>query len=145
LPRLTATVLCSLVLVAGAGCGGSSKPPWQDAASCLRPLATFFDHGRPLALPFRNPFGNATIQMSSPKVFQRELELSYASGASGANAAAFFFFAEPTDAQRVLRRVRTTPSFLPSGNLETIGPAIVRWSSSPAPRQRAAIVACITG
>jgi hypothetical protein len=31
------------------------------------------------------------------------------------------------------------------GNLETIGPAIVRWSSKPSPRQRAAVAACVTG
>ena len=147
MPRLTPTLvlgalaLCALTLVA---CGGSSKPAWQEASTCLRPLGTFFDHCRPLSLPFRNPFGTSQAQMASPKVFQRELELSYPSSGSGANAAAFFFFAADTDAQRVLKRVRDTPSFFPTGNLETIGPAIVRWSSSPGPRQRAAVVDCIT-
>jgi len=132
---------CVLALSA---CGGSSKPPWQDAATCLRPLATFFDHGRPLSLPYRNPFGPVPTQMAAPKAFQRELELSYAPTGSGANAADLFFFAEDADAARVLRRIRNTPNFFPTGNLETIGPAIVRWSSTPSPRQRAAVVACVT-
>jgi hypothetical protein len=134
---LVLTCLLSL-----SACGGSSKPPWQDAAACLRPLATFFDHGRPLSLPYRNPFGPVPTQMASPKAFQRELELSYAPTGSGANAADLFFFATNADAARVLRRIRNTPNFFPTGNLETIGPAIVRWSSTPSPRQRAAVVAC---
>lgn len=138
----TALVLCALVLAA---CRGSSKPAWREASTCLRPLGTFYDHGRPLSLPFRNPFGNSPTQMASPKVFERELELSYPSDAIGANAAAFFFFEAVTDAKRVLKRVRDTPSFFPTGNLETIGPAIVRWSSNPAPKQRAAVVGCIAG
>jgi hypothetical protein len=136
----SALALCTL---ASAGCGSSSKPAWQGASTCLRPLGTFFDHGRPLSLPFRNPFGDSPTQMASPKVFERELELSYPSDAPGANAAAFFFFNEDTDAKRVLKRVRSTPSFFPTGNLETIGPAIVRWSSNPAPKQRAAVAGCL--
>lgn len=132
-------------LLALSSCGGAAKPPWQDAAPCLRPLATFFDHGRPLSLPYRNPFGAVPSQMASPKAFQRELELSYSPTGSGANAADLFFFAEDADAARVLRRIRSTPNFFPTGNLETIGPAIVRWSSTPSHRQRAAVVACVTG
>jgi hypothetical protein len=128
-----------------AGCGGSPEPPWESAAACLRPLATFFDHGRPLSLPYRNPFGPVPAQMASPKAFQRHLELSYPPDGSGANAVDFLFFAEDADADRVLRRIRSTPSFVPTRNLETIGPALVRWSSRPSPRQRAAVVACVTG
>lgn len=132
--------LCALVLAA---CGGSSKPAWQDASACLRPLATFFDHGRPRVLPFPNPFAAQPTQMTSPKVFERELELSYPSSGKGANAAAFFVFKEDTDAKRVLKRVLDKPSFFPTGNLETIGPAIVRWSSDPTPEQRAAVADCL--
>jgi hypothetical protein len=102
-----------------------------EATPCLRPLATFFDHGRPISLPYRNPFGTAPSQMASPKPFQRELELSYPARAEGANAVDFLFFARPEDAERVLRRIRNTPSFFPTGNLEAIGAAIVRWSSTP--------------
>jgi hypothetical protein len=132
--------LCALVL---AGCGGSSKPAWQDASTCLRPLATFFDHGRPLVLPFPNPFAEQPTQMTSPKVFERELELSYPSSGKGANAAAFYVFQADTDAKRVLKRILDKPRFVPTGNLETIGPAIVRWSSDPTPNQHAAVADCL--
>jgi hypothetical protein len=135
--------LASLLLLSA--CGGSSKAPWERAAPCLRPLATFFDHGRPLSLPYRNPFGSVQAQMASPKPFQRELELSYPASAAGANAADFLFFAKPEDAERVLRRIRNTPNFFPTGNLERIGAAIVRWSSTPARAQRTSVVACIGG
>ena len=133
--------LASVLLLAG--CGGSLKQPWEDATPCLRPLATFFDHGRPLSLPYRNPFGPAPTQMASPKAFQRELELSYPAGRQGANAVDFLFFAEPEDAQRVLRRIKATPNFFPTAELETVGAAIVRWSSRPTDGQRKAIAACI--
>jgi hypothetical protein len=116
-----------------------------EATPCLRPLATFFDHGRPFSLPYRNPFGTVPSQMASPKPFQRELELSYPARAEGANAVDFLFFARPEDAERVLRRIRNTPSFFPTGNLEAIGAAIVRWSSTPTGGQRDRVIACIGG
>jgi hypothetical protein len=139
----TGIALASLLVLSA--CGGSSKAPWERAAPCLRPLATLFDHGRPLSLPYRNPFGTVPSQMASPKPFQRELELSYPARAAGANAADFLFFAEPEDAERVLRRIKSTPNFFPTGNLETIGAAIVRWSSTPTMGQRDRVVACIGG
>jgi hypothetical protein len=135
-------LLCGFALSA---CGGKSKPPWEEATECLRPLATFFDHGRPLSLPYRNPFGAAPTQMASPKAFQRELELSYPPTEPGANAVDFLFFAEGTDAARVLRRIRNTPNFFPTAQLQVVGEAIVRWSSTPSEKQRAAVVACIGG
>ncbi len=138
---LCSAALFTLVLDA---CGGSSKPAWQDASTCLRPLATFFDHGRPLVLPFPNPFAEQPTQMTTPKVFERELELSYPPSGKGANAAAFYVFAADTDAKRVLKRILDKPRFVPTGNLETIGPAIVRWSSEPTPKQRAAVADCLT-
>ena len=140
--RLATALLVSVVLVLAA-CGGSSKQPWEKATECLRPLATFFDHGRPLSLPYRNPFGSASTQMASPKAFQRELELSYPAKQAGANAVDFLFFAKDADAARVLRRIRDTPNFFPTGQLETVGEAIVRWSSTPTSKQRATIEACL--
>jgi hypothetical protein len=142
---LSGSVALSCGLLVLPACGGSSKRPWEKAAPCLRPLATFFDHGRPLSLPYRNPFGSVPAQMASPKTFERELELSYPAKAAGANAADFLFFAKDTDAARVLRRIRNTPNSFPTGNVETIGAAIVRWSSPPARAQRASVVACIGG
>ncbi len=148
--RPTRALLCALACLpfsvgALAGCGGSSKDPWQSAAPCLTPLGTFYDHGRPLSLPWRNPFGAQTGLMASPKPFQRELEVSYRAGSPGANAVALFFFAGDEDAQRVLRRIRSEPNFFPTQSLETIGPAIVRWSSTPAPGQHGDLAACIGG
>ncbi len=83
--------------------------------------------------------------MASPKPFQRELEVSYRRGSPGANAVALFFFAGEADAARVLTRIQNASDFFPTQSLETIGPAIVRWSSTPAAAQRAGVSACITG
>ncbi len=133
-----------LLVLALAACGGSAKPAWEQAAQCLRPLGTYIDHGRPLSLPFRNPFAQTGL-MASPRVFERDLELSYPPQGKGANAVELYFFKAEEDAKRVLRRARETPSFNAGWVVETIGPAIVRWSSKPARSQRSAVVGCIAG
>lgn len=149
--RLALGALLSATALAAAGCG-SSTPHYESASKCLRDLGSFFDHGRPLSLPFVNPFDPMRGRMASPATFQHWSEVSYLHSGRGANAVQLFFFDGDDAAARVRRRVVTTeaPRFTPRGvlyrrgaRIEADGDVLVLWSSSPTSSQATGLADCL--
>jgi hypothetical protein len=150
--RVALGALVSSATLAAAGCG-SSTPHYESAASCLRGLGSVFDHGRPLSLPFANPFNPTLGRMASPQTFQHWSEISYPSSGKGANAVQLFFFDSDDAAARVRGRIVATRSprpFTPRGvlfrrgaRIEAAGDVLVLWSSNPTGSQTSGLAGCL--
>jgi hypothetical protein len=144
--------LVSAGVLAAAGCG-SSTPRYESAAPCLRRLGSVFDHGRPLSLPFVNPFNTQLGRMASPATFEHWSEVSFVHPGVGANAVQLFIFDSDEAAARVRRRVvstRTTGFFRPRGvlfrrgaKIEARGDVLVLWSSNPTSPQVNGLADCL--
>ena len=139
-------------LLAAAGCG-SSKPRYESAAPCLRGLGSVFDHGRPLSLPFVNPFNPLLGRMASPRTFEHWSEVSFARPGRGANAVQLFFFDSDDAASRVRQRIVTTRTQRPftprfvlfrrGARVEARKEVLVLWSSSPTGSQVSGLAGCL--
>lgn len=151
--RRTELLAAAAVLaMTAAGCG-SSKPHFERAAPCLRGLGSVVDHGRPLSLPFLNPFNPLLGRMASPRTFEHWSEISYRAPGAGSNAVQLFFFDGDDAAARVRRRIVTTRAprlFGPRGvlfrrgaRLEARGDVLVLWSSRPSATQADGLASCL--
>jgi hypothetical protein len=150
--RLGFGALVVATALAAAGCG-SSKPRYESTAPCLRGLGSVFDHGRPLSLPFVNPFNPQLGRMASPRTFEHWSEVSFVHPGVGANAVQLFFFDGDDAASRVRRRIVTTRPlrpFTPRGVLfrrgarvEARDDVLVLWSSSPTGSQVNGLADCL--
>jgi hypothetical protein len=133
-----------------AGCG-SSKPGWQKALPCLRQNAVqVIDAGRPQTLPFQSMRPPDFRRVTSPRSFERELDLSFSPEQPGANGLQMLFYSSEESPRRVLGRldhsihaVSTQGAFLRGVPIERVGRHILLWSSRPTTAQRGAVIDCL--
>jgi hypothetical protein len=140
----------ALAALALAGCG-SSKPVWQEALPCLKEhSAAAIDVGRPSTLPFQSKEPPSFRRLTSPRSFERELDLSFPADQPGANGLQLLFYSSEESPRRVLARldrsihaISTVGALLTGADIERVGEQILLWSSRPTTAQRSAVVGCL--
>jgi hypothetical protein len=151
---------CALALpLVAAACGGGSKPLAETARPCLSKLGVYVHH-RPVprtgvdttpTLPVLDPDNPPRPGLAPglpwPADFEEYGEVSYPPSGKGANAVQVLIFGDDELPPRIAATMRKP---LPGGTFFSRAPAVevrgrtlVLWSSTPTPRQRAAVDACL--
>ena len=149
------------VVLAAAGCGGDSKPLAETARPCLERLGQYVHHTPeadtriddtprlPVLDPDNPPVVNQTTRrLPVPDDFQEYGEVLFSPDKPGANAVQVLIFGDEDLPRRVVEVTRRAgpqqQSALPAAvQMRRVGQTILLWSSAPAPRQRARVVACV--
>jgi hypothetical protein len=154
-------VLVLFLLALAAGCGGHGKPLGETVGPCLAKLGQYLHHKQepsgiqadptprlPVLDPDNPPLvGRVTQRLAWPDDFQEYGEILYPTLQPGANAVQILIFGSAELPRRIVTATHAAErnqAFVSTGALvRRIGQSILVWSSTPTPKQRRTVRACL--